>query len=63
MEEKLEMTEDIEYFLLKAKNAIEQAIETKDPMHCLGHIRQAEITIRSHVVYIQAKTETESKNE
>lgn len=63
MEEKIEMTEDIEYFLLKAKNAIEQAIELKDPMQCLSHIRQAEITIRSHVVYIQAKTETETKNE
>lgn len=52
------MTEDIEYFLLKAKNAIEQAIEMKDPMQCLTHIRQAEITIRSHVVYLQAKNET-----
>jgi hypothetical protein len=63
MEEKIEMTEDIEYFLNKAKNAIEQAIETKDPMHCLSQISQAEIAIRSHVVYLQAKTENESKNE
>ena len=47
------MTEDIEYWLLKAKASIDQAIEEKDPMICLSHIRQAEIAIRSHVNYIQ----------
>ena len=57
MEEKIEMTEDIEYFLNKAKNSIDLAIEQKDPMVCLSHIRQAEITIRSHLTYIQAKPE------
>ena len=57
MDEKIEMTEDIEYFLLKAKSAIEQALETRDPMHCLPCIRQAEITIRSHIVYLQVKPE------
>ena len=56
---KIEMTEDIEYFLLKAKSAIEHAIETKDPMACLSSIRQAEITMRSHINYIQVKPETE----
>lgn len=59
-ENKIEMTEDIEYFLNKAKNSIEDAILNKDPMICLTHIRQAEITIRSHIVYIQAKPETDS---
>jgi hypothetical protein len=63
MEEKIEMTEDIEYFLLKAKNAIEKAIELRDPLLCLSQIRQAEIAISSHVLYLQVKTETESKNE
>lgn len=52
-EQKILMTEDIEYWLLKAKASIEQAIEEKDPMICLSHIRQAEIAIRSHVNYIQ----------
>lgn len=52
------MTEDIEYFLNKAKNSIDVAIETKDPMACLSHIRQAEITLRSHKVYIQAKPDS-----
>jgi hypothetical protein len=54
-EQKIQMTEDIEYWLLKAKGSIEQAIEEKDPMICLSHIRQAEIAIRSHVNYIQVK--------
>ncbi len=57
-EQKIQMTEDIEYWLLKAKGSIEQAIEEKDPMICLSHIRQAEIAIRSHVNYIQVKPET-----
>ena len=57
MDEKIEMTEDIEYFLTKAKNAIEFALEQKDPMLCLSHIRQAEIALRSHIVYLQAKTD------
>jgi hypothetical protein len=52
-ENKIQMTEDIEYWLLKAKASIDQAIEEKDPMICLSHIRQAEIAIRSHVNYIQ----------
>jgi hypothetical protein len=52
-EQKIVMTEDIEYWLLKAKASIDQAIEEKDPMICLSHIRQAEIAIRSHVNYIQ----------
>ena len=52
-ENKIIMTEDIEYWLLKAKASIDQAIEEKDPMICLSHIRQAEIAIRSHVNYIQ----------
>jgi hypothetical protein len=63
MEDKIEMTEDIEYFLNKAKNAIDQSIELRDPLHCLSQIRQAEIAIRSHVLYLQVKNETESKNE
>lgn len=62
MEDKIEMTEDIEYFLNKAKNSIELALEQKDPMICISHIRQAEITIRSHIVYLQAKTEVLSSN-
>jgi hypothetical protein len=57
MEEKIEMTEDIEYFLNKAKNSIDLAIEQKNPMICLSSIRQAEIAIRSHVTYLQVKTE------
>lgn len=57
MEEKIEMTEDIEYFLNKAKNSIDLAIEQKNPMICLSAIRQAEIAIRSHVNYLQVKTE------
>ena len=52
-EQKIVMTDDIEYWLLKAKASIDQAIEEKDPMICLSHIRQAEIAIRSHVNYIQ----------
>jgi len=52
-ENKIQMTEDIEYWLLKAKASIDQAIEEKDPMICLSHIRQAEIAIRSHMNYIQ----------
>lgn len=52
-ENKIQMTEDIEYWLMKAKGSIEQAIEDRDPMICLSHIRQAEIAIRSHVNYIQ----------
>lgn len=54
---KIQMTEDIEYFLTKAKNAIEEALVNKDPMHCLSSIRQAEISIRSHKIYIQTKNE------
>jgi len=57
MEEKIEMTEDIEYFLNKAKNSIDLAIEQKNPMVCLSNIRQAEIAIRAHITYLQAKTE------
>jgi hypothetical protein len=53
---KIEMTEDIEYFLLKAKASIDQSIEDKDPMICLSPIRQAEIAIRSHINYIQVQT-------
>ena len=60
-EQKIQMTEDIEYWLLKAKASIDQAIEEKDPMICLSHIRQAEIAIRSHVNYIQ-KDNIESVN-
>ena len=56
---KIEMTEDIEYFLNKAKCSIEDAILNKDPMLCLSHISQAEIAIRSHIVYIQAKSESD----
>jgi hypothetical protein len=58
-EQKILMTEDIEYWLLKAKSAIDQAIQEKDPLICLSPIRQAEIAIRSHVNYIQ-KENTES---
>ena len=61
-ENKIEMTEDIEYFLTKAKVAIEQAIEHKDPMHCLSQIRQAEIAIRSHITHLQAKLECNKNN-
>ena len=59
-ENKIEMTEDIEYFLNKAKSAIEAAILNKDPMLCLSDIRQAEIVIRSHVLYLQVKKEQDS---
>lgn len=52
----IEMTEDIEYFLIKAKNAISEAIVNKDPMQCLSSIRQAEIVLRSHRMYIQANS-------
>jgi hypothetical protein len=57
MEEKIEMTEDIEYFLSKAKNSIDIAIEQKDPMLCLSHIRQAEISIRAHLNLLQTRNE------
>lgn len=57
-EQKIQMTEDIEYWLLKAKCSIEQAIVDKDPMICLSHIRQAEIAIRSHINYIQIKPDS-----
>jgi hypothetical protein len=57
MDDKIEMTEDIEYFLNKAKNAIELAIEQKNPKLCLSQIRQAEIVIRSHITYIQVRAE------
>jgi len=56
----IEMTEDIEYFLTKAKNAITEALLNKNPMHCLSSIRQAEIAIRSHKVYLQVKHEAEN---
>ena len=56
-ENKIEMTEDIEYWLVKAKSAIDQAIDVRDPMACLSQIRQAEIAIRSHLNYIQVKAE------
>ena len=56
-EQKIQMTEDIEYWLLKAKASIEQSILDKDPMICLSHIRQAEIAIRSHINYIQVKSD------
>jgi hypothetical protein len=59
-ENKIEMTDDIEYFLNKAKAAIEDALLNRDPMLCLSHIRQAEITLRSHVVYLQPKKEQEN---
>lgn len=49
------MTDDIEYWLLKAKGSIDQALEERDPIICLSHIRQAEIAIRSHINYIQVK--------
>ena len=57
---KIEMTEDIEYWLLKAKASIEQSIQDRDPMVCLSHIRQAEIAIRSHINYIQVKPDSDS---
>jgi hypothetical protein len=57
-EQKIQMTEDIEYWLMKAKCSIEQSIQEKDPMICLSHIRQAEIAIRSHINYIQVKTDS-----
>lgn len=57
-EQKIQMTEDIEYWLLKAKASIEQSIQDKDPMICLSHIRQAEIAIRSHINYIQVKSDS-----
>lgn len=57
-EQKIQMTEDIEYWLLKAKASIEQSIQDKDPMICLSHIRQAEIAIRSHINYIQLKPDS-----
>ena len=57
-EQKIVMTEDIEYWLSKAKTSIEQSIQERDPMICLSHIRQAEIAIRSHVNYIQVKSDS-----
>lgn len=54
-DEKIEMTDDIEYFLIKAKTFIEEALLNKDPLHCLSSIRQAEIAIRSHRIYLQPK--------
>ncbi len=60
MADELELTEDIEYFLNKAKNSIELALETKNPSICLPALRQADISIRSHQVYLQ-KEETENK--
>jgi len=60
-EQKIQMTEDIEYWLLKAKASIEQSIQDKDPMICLSHIRQAEIAIRSHINYIQIKPDSNTE--
>ena len=60
-DEKIQMTEDIEYFLVKAKNAINDALANKDPLLCLSSIRQAEIAIRSHKIHIQAKLDIEDK--
>ena len=60
-EQKIQMTEDIEYWLLKAKASIEQSIQDKDPMICLSHIRQAEIAIRSHINYIQVKPDSNTE--
>ena len=57
----IQMTEDIEYWLLKAKASIEQSIQDKDPMICLSHIRQAEIAIRSHINYIQVKSDSNTE--
>ena len=54
-DEKIEMTDDIEYFLIKAKTFIEEALLNKDPLYCLSSIRQAEIAIRSHRIYLQPK--------
>jgi len=56
-ENKIEMTEDIEYWLFKAKAAIDQAVLDRDPLLCLSQIRQAEIAIRSHINYLQVKPE------
>ncbi len=60
-ENRIQMTEDIEYWLLKAKASIEQSIQDKDPMICLSHIRQAEIAIRSHINYIQIKPDSNTE--
>ena len=54
MEEKIEMTKDIEYFLSKAKNSIDLSLDQKNPLLCLSSIRQAEIAIRSHLIHIQS---------
>lgn len=61
-DEKIQMTEDIEYFLVKAKNAINDALTNKDPLLCLSSIRQAEIAITSHKIYIQAKPDSEDNS-
>lgn len=56
-EPEIELTEDIEYFLLKAKAAIDLAIEKKNAGLCLSALRQADISIRSHQVYLNTKNE------
>lgn len=52
---KIEMTEDIEYFLNRAKNSIKKAIVSKDPLMCLSSLIQAEVSIRSHIIHLQSK--------
>ena len=56
-EPEIELTEDIEYFLLKAKAAIDLAIEKKNAGLCLSALRQADISIRSHQVYLNTRNE------
>lgn len=56
-EPEIELTEDIEYFLLKAKAAIDLAIEKKNAGLCLSALRQADISIRAHQVYLNTKNE------
>ena len=58
VETEIELTEDIEYFLLKAKSAIDLAIEKKNAGLCLSALRQADISIRSHQVYLNSKNES-----
>lgn len=56
---KIEMTEDIEYFLNRAKNSIKKALVSKDPLMCLSSLIQAEVSIQSHMIYLQSKSDTE----
>jgi hypothetical protein len=55
MNDEIKMTKDAEYFLKKAKKAIEFSLEHKDVNLCLKEIRQAEMCIEADIIYLESK--------